>query len=287
MLEFPYTRAMGKSIRLMLVGALCVAPALASASDWLLDGTVGLIAYDNAARSRLASDHRSATALEIDVAGHYQPATRTAGVLSFEAWGGADRYDRFHGLNQVRAGVGATYFARIGLGPSVPWWSASIRAGYHDFEHSLRDGAEWQMTLAVGKSVSDLVDLTTRATVRRRRADSPVFSSDTLRLGFEVDYRVPAGTVFGGLSWQRGDLASSIAGPGNVGPVWVDDPTFGATWRSYRVDADVLATTLGAQLPVGAMSHLVLAWERLDGRARPFPADYDGNIYRVQLTHEF
>ncbi len=272
----------------MLAGALCAAPSVAPANDWLFDGTVGLIAYDNAGRSRLVADHRGATAVEIDGAGHYQPAVQTAGVLSFEVWAGADRYDRFHGLNQVRAGVGATYFARIGLGPTAPWWSASVRAGYHDFDSALRDGAAWHAAVATGKSWRDRLDVTARATLRRQHAESEVFRGDTLRLGLEADYRMrPASSVFGGIAWQRGDLASAIAGAGNVGPVWVDDTTFGAGWRSYRVDADVLTTTLGAQFAVGEASQIVLAWERLDGRARSFSADYDGNIYRAQLSHEF
>lgn len=279
---------MGKSIRLMLAFALCLAPSVSPANDWLFDGTVGLIGYDNAGRSRLVADHRSATAIEIDGAGHYQPAVQTAGVLSFEVWAGADRYDRFHGLNQIRAGVGATYFARIGLGPEAPWWSTSLRAGYHDFDSALRDGSAWQASAALGKNWRDRVDVTARATVRRRHAESVVFEGDTLRLGVEVDYRVrPAWGVFGGIAWQRGELASAIAGPGNFGPTWVYDATFGAGWRTYRVDSDVLTTTLGAQFAIGTVSQLVIAWERLDGRARAFPADYDGNIYRVQLSHEF
>lgn len=279
---------MGKSIRLMLAGALCVAPSVALASGWLFDGTVGLIGYDNAGRSRVVADHRSAMVVEIDGAGHYQPAVETAGVFSLEVWAGADRYDRFHGLNQVRAGVGATYFARIGLGPEAPWWSASVRAGYHAFDSALRDGTAWHAAIATGKNWRDRFDVTARATHRRQHAESSVFAGTTLRLGVEVDYRVrPAASVFGGLTWQRGDLASSIAGPGNVGLVWVDDETFGAGWRTYRVDADVVTTTLGAQFAVGEMSQVVIAWERLDGRARAFSADYDGNIYRAQLTHEF
>lgn len=279
---------MRKSIRLLLLGMLCLAPSALPASDWLFDGTIGLIAYDNAGRSRLVADHRGATAIEIDGSGHYQPAVRTAGVLSFEVWAGADRYDRFHGLNQIRVGVGATYFARIGLGPTVPWWSASVRAGYHDFESELRDGAAWQAALAAGKNWRDRLDLTARVTVRRENADSSVFAGDTLRLGVELDYRIrPTWSVFGGLAWQRGDLASAIAGSGNVGPTWVDDATFGAGWRSYRVDADVLTSTLGAQFAISETSQIVLAWERLDGRARSFSADYDGNIYRAQIFHEF
>lgn len=272
----------------MLAAALCLASPAAPASDWLFDGTLGLITYDNAGRSRLVADHRGATALEIDGAGHYQPAVRTTGVLTLEVWAGADRFDRFDGLNQVRAGVGATYFERVGLGPAAPWWSASVRAGYHNFNSALRDGTAWDASVAAGKRWHERVDLTARATHRRQHADSWVFSGSTLRLGVDIDYRLrPAWGVFGGVTWQRGDLASAIAGTGNVGPVWVDDATFGAGWRSYRVDADVLATTLGAQFAVGETGQLLIAWERLDGRARSFPADYDGNIYRAQISHEF
>ncbi|MEX0900712.1 MAG: hypothetical protein WD081_08505 [Gammaproteobacteria bacterium] len=279
---------MGKSIRRFLAAALVLAPTVVPADDWLFDGTVGLIGYDNVGRSRYPADHRSETALELDAAARRQPGWQTPGVFEFEIWAGLDRYDRFPDLNQVRAGVGASYYDRVGLGPTSPWWSLFARLGYHDYGSQLRDGPVWQWGVAGGRRWAEKVDLTGRIAFRRQRAASNVFSTSTVRVSADLDYRItPRWGTFGGLAWQRGDLSSALLSPGNAGPVWVDDPAFGAGWRSYRVDADVVALGVGVTANIGQTTQLLLAWERLDGRARDFSADYDGSIYKVQLTHEF
>ena len=278
---------MDKSIRLLLIVSLAVATP-ATADDWLLDATAGLVAYDNLGRARYVADHRSATAFELDAAGHVQPAWQTPGAVTFDVWAGLERFDRFDAFNQLRAGIGAGYFDKFGLGPEAPWWSVSLRAGYHDYDSALRDGPAWQVSAALGRAFGERLDLAARATHRSQRGRSSVFDTDAAQIGVDVDYRPPAPfAVFAGLHWLRGEINSSIMQPGNVGPYWVDDPAFGPGWRSYRVDADVTTLTFGATFALGATTQLIAGWERRDGRARNFDAPYDGDLIKVHVAHEF
>ena len=278
---------MDTSIRLLLVASLAVA-APAMADDWLFDATAGFVAYDNLGRARYQADQRSATAFELDAGAHVQPAWQTPGAVTFDVWAGLERFDRFDGFNQLRAGVGATYFDKFGLGPDAPWWSVSARAGYHDFDSSLRDGPVWQLSAALGRAFGERLDVAARATHRNQRGRSSVFDTGTAQVGVEADYR-PAESIglFAGIHWLRGDINASILQAGNVGPNWVADPTFGPGWRTYRVEADVTSLLAGATFVLGDTTQLVAGWERRDGRARRFDAPYDGDLIKVHVTHEF
>ena len=95
---------MDKSIRLLLIVSLAVAPP-AAADDWLFDATAGLVAYDNLGRSRYQADHRSATAFELDASGHVQPAWQTPGAVTFDVWAGLERFD----LSELAENIGELY----------------------------------------------------------------------------------------------------------------------------------------------------------------------------------
>lgn len=275
-------------MRVAVTLMLAFAATPVAADEWQLDATAGFTAYDNVTRARFPTDHRSATALELDGSAQYQLGWRTAGVATVEVWGGLERFDRFSGLDQVRAGVGAAYFARVGLGPDAPWWSVDARAGYHAFRDDDRAGAAWEAGASTGRAWSSGFELRGRASYHSMVSDSVVFDTTYWRAAVDGDYPLtPRFTAFASVAWLRGELTSSTTAVGPLGPVVAPDPVFGAGWRSYRYEATATTLTLGATLAIGETTQALLSWERLDASARNFNADYGGHLVRVQLRHAF
>lgn len=268
---------------LMLLGA--PAPAVA---DWLFDASAGLTAYDNVGRSRNKVDYRSATALEVAGAALFQPAWQTEGVVTFDLSGGIERYDRFDGLDRVRVSAGAAYYDKLGLGAGAPWWSASASVGHVEYRDALRSGPTFQAGLSSGRAWDNGFDLRGGLTWSRHDGGREAFELASVRANLDGDYRLsPRWAVFSTVAWLRGDITASTTDDGNFGPTAFPDPVFGAAWRSYRVDSDIITFTLGGTYDLGATTQLLLAWDRLDGEARRFDAPYDGTIVRAQIRHEF
>ena len=264
-------------------------PGMAMADGWAFDATAGIVSYENVGKSRNPADYRGATAFELDAVLQTQPAWRTPGVVSFEAWAGLDRFDTLAGLDTFRIGVGASYVDRIGLGRGAPWWSVSARIGRHAFRDAKRDSDQWELAAGIGRSFGRDVDVALRAVHTHRDGAVRVFDTTTDRIGADVDWRAGARWgLFASVAFLRGELSSALGDPlGGTGPVVIADPVFGPGWRSYRVESDVRTLALGGLFDIGPTTQVVASWERNDGRARNFPADYDGDLYRLQVTHAF
>jgi hypothetical protein len=267
-----------------------------SASDWLFGVDAAVVRHDNLPRARLPQDHITDTSLEVLFSADRELPWRAPGIISLRLRAGADGYHDTGDLNQSRVGVGLEYWQRLGLGPQALWWSVESTLGYSNYSGSMRDGGTWHAGVAMGKGWDNGFDLQGRIDYERRNGrggttglnPDRVFDLERWRASLLLDYATDRRWgLFGSVGLQHGSINTSTTMAGMIIGVWTDDPTFGPGWRTYRVNARVVAATLGVRYTAGPATQVQLGWERLDGNARTTGASYDSDIVTLRLQHGF
>ena len=279
-----------------LAALIMIAPHVQATEPRPMSMDISLVHSDNVGHARFDADRREDSALELDFSTSFQPAWKTRGLFTFDLWAGADRHERFNGLNQIRVGMTANYRQRFGLGPQAAWWNFDTRVGWHDFQDGKRDGLLGQMGVAAGKSWQSGLQLKGRLGYEQRwsrggtlgRAPQSTFDLSSWHAGLDLDYPVAARWgLFAELDWRRGEFNTSTRSKLALLVPWTFDNTFGTAFRTYRINADASTARVGLRVDLSPATQLLASVETMNARARTGPATYDGTTLSLQVQHDF
>ena len=242
-------------------------PHAESARDRASDGV--LAAKLSATRSMMLGEH-SGLAL--------------TGTLAYE------NYRRFSALNNGVARLEAVYTFQPVFGFSAPWYEAAISVEGLKFADSpIRDGAIAAASLAVGKNLTDRIQLKAGGSYEKRWAFyENVYDLNWRKAFVDVSYRLQKNTVYVRATRIWGDQVFSVR-PGlteSASKASDEDPAFGAAYEAYRLGATTNVFDLGLIAPVAERDSIVASASRYltsaDGGRR-----YADSLVRINWQHRF
>ncbi|HEY7904841.1 MAG TPA: hypothetical protein VIH36_15420 [Casimicrobiaceae bacterium] len=274
-----------------MAASLGLASAIAHAEGFGSAGA-GIVYDDNLTRAQNQPDIRADTAATATASGGwYIAATGSDGVsLVIDATGEA--YARFHGLDSVSVGAGATWRHKFGTGLEVPWASLSLNAAHGAWRDDIRNGNLFDASLEFGKRFGESFDASLGVAYDRRTADhdrpvvpgisGAVFdlsgNSAFVRAAYDITPVLQLGARFG---VRRGDVVSTTRI--NL-PIFLAsdaiaaDPAFGSEFFAYRLRGTTSTATVNLSWVLSDRSSLNLAYA--DSRTKA----YDDLDYRNRAT---
>jgi len=279
---------------------LCWAPcALADLNEMRVGASVDATYDDNVSRARKDDKfYDSFATLNLVARMPWGISTRTRVVLSADA--GAEKFDRYTGLDRYYANIQGELQYRNSGQYSEPIWSIFLQQGQDWYESSLRDGSRTSAGLSVTKPLTDRILIFTALAYNQRNGRSAVFETSEVSLRANIDYALSRRqTLYIGLEGRDGDITSTAKPKpayAEVAKASVLDDVFTDTTRfSYRFRAYTGIATIGYNLAIGERAALDLRYRVAYSRLRDQPSgtlttdtiDYVDNQVSLSLLMRF
>lgn len=268
-----------------------LAAAGPSRAEWFYDVRPGISYDDNLSRAQQAADVRSdgAASLAASAGWFYAPSGADGLTLSLDA--STEAYGRFHGLNLLSIGAGASYRRKFGLGYAAPWASLALRIAHDDYRGGIRDSDRLEARLEAGRRFTEDFDASLGLALDRRLAkhDEPVVpgisgkvfdlrgQSAFARAAYDVNDRLQIG---GRVSVRRGDVESTTRQNLDIflaSDAIAADPTFGGDFYAYRLRGTTTSTSASVSWALSERSSVNLSV------AAARTSAYDGLDYRNRV----
>ena len=247
---------------------LAAAWPAAAAPSWLLDVEIGWLHDSNLPRAQREIDIRSGSALTGALAAGRFFALDDRNGLTLTADARAARYDGFSGLDFEALGGTISAKHKFGLGPLVPWVSASFSAAREDYREPSRDGDRYSLTLTAGKRLTERFDGSLAFILDRRDTHGPVpvfeveGRTGLVRVGYSLLERLDVTASF---SVRGGDVTSSTRRNQQIfraSDAVAPDPAFGPDYFSYRLYGVTRTPSLGLHWAIAEYSSLQVVYAR-------------------------
>jgi hypothetical protein len=278
--------------------------AMDALAGWLDEVGIELRRDNNLSRAQLPEDIKGDTALVVSASAGtgYQVTDNSRLSLTLALSGSA--YQRYHGLDNLNAGLELAYRWKFGLGPYAPELHLSGSATRLEYQDAARDGWLYVGEIGIAKRLSDRLALRMAYQVEQRKSDNvapllpglppeiapDVFDLRSHNLSFGGDYSVNSDYVLSAAYTIRDGqivsttlinlpifLASSAIAADNV---------FGPDRFAYTMKARTRGVTLGVTRVIGGQASFSLGFEHLDSRAEG-GIDYQANLVRATYLHQF
>jgi hypothetical protein len=242
-------------------------PHAASARDRASDGVS--TARLSATRSTMLDAHSGMT---------------LSGALAYE------NHQRFSALNNGVARLEAVYSIQPVAGHSTPWVEAAISVEGLKFADSrIRDGAIAAVSVAVGKNLTDRIQLKAGGAYEKRWAVyADVYNLNWRKAFLDISYQLRSNTAYARVTRIWGDQVFSVR-PGSAAynaKANEDDAAFGDAYYAYRLGATTNTFDLGLVAPVTESDSIVASASRYltsaDGGHR-----YGDSLIRITWLHRF
>jgi hypothetical protein len=305
-LGFRHAARKMKNSHVLSIVSLSLCYPAAIKAEWIAHAGVQTLFNDNLSYGQLSRDRKTDQALQLDLAGGQHLQLTDATGLALTANIGTSRYIQYNGLNNVYYGAASTLRHKFGLGNAAPWISLAGSANYHDFEYAPRDGWRYQLSVAMGKRLSERLEIQLKYQYEERIADRfvnnpallarpvPIFGdafsiaahSVALTGIFNLSDRL---TSYVGYARREGDVTSSthrnrtiFAASDAIAP----DKAFGNDFVAYRINAGSNIFSFGLSWAMTCHASLNLGYERQDSRAG-HGLEYSNNIGHLNLLYAF
>jgi hypothetical protein len=274
-----------------MAAALALATATAHAEGFG-DASAGIVYDDNLTRAQNQADIRADTAATATATGGWYFAPTGSDGVSLVLDASAEAYARFHGLNSVSVGAGATWRHKFGTGLDVPWASLSLNAAHGAWRDDIRNGNRFDASLEFGKRFGESFDASFGVAYDRRTADhdrpvvpgisGAVFdlrgNSVFARAAYDITPVLQLGGRFG---VRRGDVVSTtrINLPiFEASDAIAADPAFGSEFFAYRLRGTTYTGTVNLSWALSDRSSLNLTYADANTKT------YDDLNYRNRAT---
>jgi hypothetical protein len=206
------------------------------------------------------------------------------GTLAYE------NYQRFSALNNGVARLEAVYSFQPVFGHSTPWYEAAVSVeGFKFADSRIRDGAIAAASLAVGKNLTDRIQLKAGGSYEKRWAFyENVYNLNWRKAFVDVSYQLRKNTAYVRYTRIWGDQVFSVR-PGvteSGSKASEDDAAFGSGYEAYRLGAATNIFDLGLIAPLTERDSIVASASRYltsaDGGRR-----YDDALLRISWQHRF
>ena len=225
-------------------------------------------------------------------------STHTRVVVNVNA--GAEKFDRYTGLDRYYANIQGEFQYRNSGQYSEPIWSVFLQQGEDWYESSLRDGSRTSAGLSVTKPVTDRILIFTALAYSQRNGRSAVFDTSEVSLRANIDYALSRRqTLYIGLEGRGGDITSTAKPKpayAEVAEASVLDDVFTDTTRfSYQFRAYTGIATIGYNVAISERAALDLRYRVAYSRLRDQPSaaltndtiDYLDNQVSASLLMRF
>lgn len=280
--------------------------AVDACAGWFDDVGVELRFDDNLTRAQLDEDIKSDIALMVSTSAStgYQVTDNSKLSLALALSGSA--YQRFHGLNNLNAGLDLTYRWKFGLGPYVPELHLSGGATRLQYQDAMRNGWLYVGEIGISKRLSDRAGLRMAYQAEKRKSDTvaapivlppflpslaaDVFDLTSHNLSFGGDYAFhPDYVLSAAYTIRKGDIVSTTLR--NI-PILLassalaEDFVFGPERYAYTMQARTRGVSLGISRVIGRQASGTLGYEHLESRTEG-GFDYKSNLIRLTYLYQF
>jgi len=293
-------RAKRLVLSLALGGVFASGWSAATRAEWLFDADAGARYESNLTRAQQDPDIRADAAATLLASGGYFFALTGADGLTLDVNASGESWLRFHGLNRVSIGGGASYKHKFGVGYSVPWLSLALSGSHDDYRGDIRDSDAFVARAELGQRFSETFDASVGAVYDRRRADNDlpvvpgisgkVFDlrghSAFVRAGYALSEQVQLGARF---SVRRGDVVSTTRQNLDIflaSDAIAADPSFGDDFFAYRLRGTTRTATLSSSWALSDRSSLNVRYA--DERTRAYDGlDYRGRVAELSFAYSY
>lgn len=283
---------------LTLVMGAHTLPASAALID---EAEIGLRYDNNLTKAQLPRDIKDDTALVMSATSSRGEQLSENGRLIGTARVVGAAFHRYHGLDNLAAGLDLTYRWKFGLGALVPEVHASFGATRQMSQDSFRTG--WQYASEIGSSqrLTDRAGIRFAYQVEQSRADTfhprvrsnipaDVFDLNSHNLRFGGDYALASDYVLAaGYTFRKGDIESTTLRNFpifRISSAISVDPVFGAAQVAYKLRALTQDISVGISRLIGDQTSLTLGYQYLYSRGSG-GIDYTSKLVRLTWMHQF
>ena len=205
--------------------------------------------------------------------------------------GGSIAYEnrqRFSALDNLSAKLDATYRFQPRPGYSAPWYelAGSLEAlKYRDSE--LRDGAIGSVAAAVGRNVTDRIELKAGLGVEKRWAPyEHVYDLDWRKAFVEGAYSFRKNRIHARITRIWGDQVFSARSMRVEAKAEDDDAAFGPGYEAYRLQAVSTVLDAGLMVPLAERDSVAVGFSRFFANADGGHT-YGDTLVRFSWLHRF
>lgn len=255
---------------------LCAAPALADIDDIRFRVSADVTYDDNVSRGR-GDDRLDDTFATLSVGASVPLEMGTNARLVLAASGGADRFDRWRGLDRLFGDIQAELQYRGSGDFGAPIWGLFVRSTVERYDSSdLRDGFRYSAGATVRWPATDRVFVFGAIAYNERDGSSVVFDTQDVSIRGHLDFSLTQRqTFYVGVEARSGDFVST-ARPAlqyiNVADAVVADDVFTDMQRfSYRFRGYAGILTLGYNIALGERAALDISYRGAYGEPKDQP----------------
>lgn len=274
-------------------------------AGWIDDAGIELRFDDNVTRAQLDQDIKSDMALVASASGGTWYQVTDNSRLSLTLSLSVSDYQRYHGLDNLNAGLNVTYRWKFGLGPYVPELYVSGGATRLQYKDRMRNGWLYAGEIGISKRLSDQASIRMSYQAEKRKSDNVddpifipflpplaanVFDLTSHNLSFGGDYSFhPDYVLSASYTIRNGDIVSTTLR--NI-PILLAssalaaDPVFGPDRFAYTMYARTHSLSFGVSRVIGRQSSLTFGYDHHISRAEG-GIDYTSNLIRTTYLYQF
>lgn len=253
---------------------LAVAATSASSAELVLDADASLAYDDNLSRASSPVDVRGDWGAAVAGAAASFAAPSEFDALRVAIRGGAERFHRYRGLDNVSIEATASYRRKCGLGFAAPSILLEATAAYYDYDVDLRTGPRFAVRAGFGKRFTEVSEANVAlfGEVRRSPYGEPdvpgvsgkVFDGNGYGIDVGASYALADNvTVAIAASWRHGDVVSTASETSAIvskATAIAEDPTFGEDLYDYRLRGTTRAADVTISRALGDRASINLSY---------------------------
>lgn len=282
---------------LACVCALVFCWSAGARAEWLADIDAGARYESNLTRAQRQADVRADTAATLSAFAARVFAITGADLLTLHADADTEAWARFHGLNLISIGAGATYKHKFGVGLAVPWIGLAASAFNDRYRGAIRDSRRFEASAELGQRFSEIFDASADVAYDRRDARSDqavvpgisgrVFDlrgrSARVRAAYAVTDQLQLDAA---VAVRRGDVVSTTRQNFAIflaSDAIAPDPSFGDDFFAYRLRGTTRSAAATSSWALS--SHSSISVRYADELTRAFGGlDYRGRSTTLTLA---
>lgn len=289
-----------KTLTISVVSLCYLTPASAEWVEWIADLGIEAERIDNINNSYFADDEQSDTRITPQlVLGRYFQLS-DFNRISLAAQVRATRHQEYDGLDQNHLGASISYRHKFGLGRERPWLLGTLSYTLAGGENDLRDTGSSEFSLAVGKRLSERLDMGLHyGHTEQSGTNSDVFTLHRDHLDLSANYLLTPsllGTLQ--LGYHDGWYNASVSSE-NMDRVlyyspnmdYVEDKAFkdndGNPYNTYALEGSGyrVAIRMSYGLSRHSALNLGLQQQRLDAKDTHY--SYSSNLFAISYNYRY
>ena len=254
--------------------------------------SAGLTFDDNITNGRDSKDIEKDQILALALTGSYNIPIDNKSKFIINGTLQLEQYQDFDKLSNNEITLSFDYQVQPNQLFTSPWYYLSATVSNIEYDSDFRDGTAMELSLGVGKRITDKIKIIAGFSVYSSDAENNIFDVDYNRLFINTDLKLSTQTtLYTTLSYYDGDIISTNVPPHPAelsGIPWVNDdayPSLSNPW-TYRLDAETLSIRIGSHYTIHSNQAIDVSWLYYDSDAYG-NFTYDGSQLALEYLYRF